>query len=611
MAKRSKLILIVTVIFPFLLLVSVSADSIIVDGWNKSYNGQILLRNGCSLSSYGSDSVAEFVGDITAEECTSKCLDHPACNHFNYYHDDRPNHTNSCYLRNLIAKLMPETTSLQWELDREQFRCGYVPNRLWQTSIDDNRVLVRSNCSFPSSTNERDVIRHEKSFTSCQSACLDDHRCNAFSYDKEERKCVLPYKRSEYESRLGPLSIKQELFKLHPPTSSLSGSADCAVVSTRNWDHRVSDAIIYAQSDCEFKGFDILVLHNQTNCFQSCFDNQRCSHFTHFDQFGNRTCHLKNAPVLTDRVPTQERLASLCGYIPDRLNSEWNTTRTRIRDETGLWRNDCDFALPIETKLNTTSAADCELKCFTSSTCNYFSHDGINCYLMLELELAQPKFKGKKGWTCGYDPGKIWKKSSEDDRILIMPQCTFLSSSVVARNEVINETSFSSCQSSCLEDHRCNAFSYDTDHKQCFIPHKAKEFEASWDYLSFSELFRLRSPMKTLFDRQCAVISTRNWKVDMRQIDSNSSVLLHQDDCDFNIGFDIEEPTEQKSFNDCIARCFSLKQCSHFSYSSSSRICYLKKAQARKRLRTDRVAAVGGRMCGYIPDRSISTDDNR
>lgn len=226
-------------------------------------------------------------------------------------------------------------------------RCGYAPNRIWRTSIGDDRVLVRSNCSFPSSTNERDVIRNEKSFTSCQSVCLDDHRCNAFSYDKDEKKCVLPYKRSEYESRVGPLIIEQELFKLHPPTLSLSESADCAVVSTRSWSEQSANNI-YFQRDCEFKGFDILKLQEPKDCAQSCFDNPQCTHFTYYTE--NTTCHLKNAPLLNHRVPLSESLTSRCGYIPDRLNSEWNTTRIGTREETGLSRNDCDFALPFETR---------------------------------------------------------------------------------------------------------------------------------------------------------------------------------------------------------------------------------------------------------------------
>jgi hypothetical protein len=93
---------------------------------------------------------------------------------------------------------------------------------------------------------------------------------------------------------------------------------------------------------------------------------------------------------------------------------------------------------------------------------------------------------------------------------------------------------------------------------------------------------------------------------DLRPSDGNSSVLLYQDDCDFNIGFDIEEPTVQKSFNDFVTHCFSVRKCSHFSFSNSNGICNVKKAQAL----TDRVSAGGGRICGYIPDRLNSTFDS-
>jgi len=473
--------------------------------WQSGYN-EIVWRNDCPFSSGDNKDVAELEGTTSAEDCGKQCLNHPTCNHFNYYRQNESLIQNAvCNLKNWIGDVMMDPST---ELGSSKGpRCGFIPMRIWQKSLDDNRILVRSNCSFPSSTNGRDVIRYEKSFISCRNACLDDHRCNAFSYDREDSKCVMPHQRSEYESHLGPLEIN-DLFRLHPPTVSLSGGADCAVVSTRN---------------------------------------------------------------------------------------------SRTKSELGIRKNDCDFALPFETKFNMT-ADDCELQCFTATTCNYFSHDGTNCFFMFELELVQPIFKGKNGWTCGYDHNKIWNKSSDDKRILTKSNCTFPSASPFGNKDISNETSFSSCLSVCLDDYKCNAFSYNRDDNSCVMPHKSSNFKTSWTHLSLSELFRLRGPLDTQQSNssQCAVVSTRNWKVDVHPTDDgNSSVVLYQNDCDFNMAFNIEEPQKLKSLDDCVTYCFNVTQCTHFSYNSTNSICRVKKAPAL----TGRLAVSGDKTCGYIPDR--------
>ena len=60
------------------------------------------------------------------------------------------------------------------------------------------------------------------------------------------------------------------------------------------------------------------------------------------------------------------------------------------------------------------------------------------------------------------------------------------------------------------------------------------------------------------------------------------------------------------SFKDCIIHCFNVTQCTHFSYSSSNRICNLKNVPPL----TDRIQTWrGGRRCGYIPDR-IQLEEN-
>lgn len=153
---RSNGIILVMHLF-LVVLLDVSADSDITERWNESSNGQVLWRDGCFFGGTN-QSVTELKGNITVEECGDACLTQPKCNYFNYhpYRALRP--INYCTLNNWKAELMPEPLP---SIEKEGPRCGFVPSRIWQTSIDNDRILVRSNCSFPySSTNERARHNH-------------------------------------------------------------------------------------------------------------------------------------------------------------------------------------------------------------------------------------------------------------------------------------------------------------------------------------------------------------------------------------------------------------------------------------------------------------------
>ena len=93
------------------------------------------------------------------------------------------------------------------------------------------------------------------------------------------------------------------------------------------------------------------------------------------------------------------------------------------------WKNDCDFTLSVDDEqLNTPLSSDCGQRCSAQKhACNYFSHDGTQCYFMFSFEWAEPK--EKKGWTCGFIPRKIWKKSKQNKEILRMSDCIYPSNS--------------------------------------------------------------------------------------------------------------------------------------------------------------------------------------
>ena len=110
-------------------------------------------------------------------------------------------------------------------------------------------------CSFPPITGGKEV-NIEKSFTSCQNACLENHECIAFSYNEDDGKCVMSHKMGEFDLNDGQTEFDQ-LFHLSKTTRVISSSAYCTVISTRDW-NTLSMLGIFFQEKCDFKGFDIV-----------------------------------------------------------------------------------------------------------------------------------------------------------------------------------------------------------------------------------------------------------------------------------------------------------------------------------------------------------------
>ena len=163
--------------------------------------------------------------------------------------------------------------------------CGFIPSQIWKKSIEDDRIAVmKTNCAFPSSADGLE-INLLKSFAACQSVCIEDHRCSAFSYNVIDGKCVLPHRANRDEKILGPLNLNY-LFLLRSPIYSSSANANCAVVVTRVWQ---ADG----DANCEFnKGIDIeepKKLNSSVECEDQCTaDNPLCTHFTHYENNARR-----------------------------------------------------------------------------------------------------------------------------------------------------------------------------------------------------------------------------------------------------------------------------------------------------------------------------------
>lgn len=498
----------------------------VIDGeWITSRNGLIQWNNECYFES--GDVNYDSILSNTAEECGNQCLNQSlTCNHFNYQN----NNPKGCTLM-----WKPKFTTLKninFDNWRKGHSCGYIPSQMWQKSSEDDRIVLKSNCLFPSSADGRDVIT-KKSFISCRYLCLEDQRCVIFSYSGDNNKCVLPHRATEYQ-KLSIPKILETLFRLHKPTSSSSPSTTCAVVSTRIWHHLFNGALIMMHENCEFKDFDNIaeLLSDSSNCRDRCSNTEWCTHYNHYQ---NGTCYLIKdaAPFKMHRTEAE---GGECGYIPEEHNSiKWNDT---IKNENvARWRKNCEFEMPIIENIPNITAENCIDKCLTDPICNHFSHDGTDCFFMFEWESANPRFN-LIGWTCGSIPSRIWGKSIDDKRILFKDYCTF-PLSIDGTTDAINETSLESCRDICLSDHQCNAFSYRdsiTNGRECVLPYKELKFETNRNLSSLTRLFLVRSPSR-LVRSECYVIPSRNWKVDL--IEESGDGVLYQDDCDFHKGVDI------------------------------------------------------------------------
>lgn len=74
-------------------------------------------------------------------------------------------------------------------------------------------------------------------------------------------------------------------------------------------------------------------------------------------------------------------------------------------------------------------------------------------------------------------------------------------------------------------------------------------------------------------------------------------IVKYSRNCDFK-GSDIEEIPKIKSPSKCIKRCRQQRDCTHFTYSLTTKTCWIKKADQMEENDNQRS------YCGFIPGRS-------
>ena len=520
------------------------ASSSVLSLMSHSSTARIQWQNDCNfLQSTVSISFKQFEG-ITVDDCANFCLNNSsACSFFVHRQYD-----NNCFLLLGFTTAPSEGSYIPIDQlnnnrsdDSDQLSCGYViPLRLWRQSTEDKRILLLSNCTYvPPLIHGRKWNKRLSSISSCQTACLDDYQCSAFSYNEndDDEKCIVPNVEDSWSHEKKNLNFQDD-----PDSSS-----ECGVVTSRIWQEAITTRYkinynnetysfhenYFRQTDCSFNStvVDIDWIFNIPieQCVSICADDgSYCSHFNyifHLESSGDTigsTCHLMLAPVGVERV-----------YYPEEFDGDGHLSNR---------------------------------------------------------------------FTCGFVPSKAhrWKQLGDDERVVVQYECNLFGSSDNG-TDVIHTDSFRSCQIACLEDHRCNAFSYVEE--LCVLPFRDSTIGNDFSlYLNINSLLQVRMPFSSRLHRSvCGVVSTRNWNFGLLNDDHNKS-YVSQINCAFNQHQIIQFPPEfNTTFMDCVSYCFNSIGCTHFNYYYKlNGTCYLMIMNASVSM--DRVA-VEGSSCGYIPNR--------
>jgi hypothetical protein len=498
---------------------------------------------------------------ISIDVCGHACLNHsPACSFFYHTNDN-------CYLMLGFILMEPSTGHFSPLFDElnsainsdSKPSCGYViPLRLWRQSTEDKRVLLLPTCTYvPFIIHGPNWNGGLSSISTCQTACLEDYQCSAFGYNEDDD------------------------FK-------------CIVPDADNrWNHQK-----------KYLNFQ----------------------YTHPES------------------------SSQCGVVTSRIWQEAVTTRYKINynketfplNETYFWQNNCMFiskVIDIELIFNI-SIDQCVSICANdSSYCNHFNYilhydydiPESTCHLMLAPDVVERVYYAdevddggqlRTRFACGFLANRVgrWEQLGDDERVMVQYECDLLGSSDNG-TDVSFADSFSSCQTACLDDYRCNAFSYVEE--LCGLPFRNLAISQDLSVmLNIHSLLRHRSPFfrngsisidsSRLHSSVCGVITTRNWNFGLLLHDSNNNSLgyVSQINCKFNhqhINYNIEQfpPKFNASFMDCISYCFSSIRCTHFTYLQHG-VCYMMIMNTSTLM--DRVMNEES-SCGYIPSRLEASGD--
>ena len=413
----------------------------------------------------------------------------------------------------------------------EKWACGYFPKRVWYKSVEDERLLVKfNNCdaAFMSSLMvnlSSDVIMTNKtSFRLCSSACLEDHRCSAVSYNGEDGNCVFALNAFKFHRdgravmdfwNWNLLQFQRDGFKLSSTaaTATFIGSRKCGIITSRVWN---PEANYSWRNGCKFEAdyFETIDIKNSNSsispikqCSELCFNNLGCAHFN----VEKKVCVLIwewVESVLLEET-NEKKWFQLRFHDPAA-----NLERVDPRQKSSLMSN-CTFIdsyspfINLKTVVitNNRSFISCKDKCLSDHRCVAFSYDSRDekCFIppareeylnrpliLYHRALLFPIFRiitttvsSSSDSICAMIPDRLWKEfhllpdegDDTDEQYVWQENSDFDTSNnaVAHRQQFIldnNPHNVSSmmewCASHCLNNPSCVHFNVDKN-KNCFV----------------------------------------------------------------------------------------------------------------------------------------------
>ena len=264
------------------------------------------------------------------------------------------------------------------------------------------------------SCNSETLTRHSRvsSFAACKQKCLDyEGLCLALDYNSDDEMCYLKYECDN-------------------------------LVSKRNNDAAVRDLQNYVQLSGFGCGDETLKTMTDTNsmtdCKDECDDDPDCRVVTRNTE--SKKCFLKAS---CDKEKSEDDNESAL-----KVSEYWD------RDDYG-----CDDPNQDRKELEVASTNACKWACEEDVQCRAatFSSSSGTCYLSETCEQVKAKD----------DNDLVVKRNSY--QILEKTGCT----STTLRRSVQTESTFDECMYACDSYASCDAFTFNTDEKQCYLKYTA------------------------------------------------------------------------------------------------------------------------------------------
>ncbi|KAI8901541.1 glycoside hydrolase superfamily [Globomyces pollinis-pini] len=451
--------------------------------------------------------------------------------------------------------------------------------------------------SFPTDTKQQ-----------CELACHNRDACNGFSYLVNQKKCFL----------------KTEVKDGHPdppelnPSDETESAVACGINACTKWGWSFFD-------DQNIMGHDVkLELADSANhCQKYCLSRDDCNAYSYIAS--DRKCWLKND---VDYIPETNPAVGVksgvkCGT---KKCTKWGYN---FWDNNNIMGHD----------LYTVQADDvplCQTHCRNDDRCNGYSLSGTTCYLKTGVEAFPAVNDGpgmRSGVMCGSNTCTQWGWRFFDNQ------------NIEGHDLSVKESNDRNlCQKYCLDDDKCNAYSWIQGDNKCYLKtgvmsepitnDSGVSYSAvrcgtkrcnsdGWNYFDFQNI--MGKDLKTIANvghrnscqghcRETDGCNGYTWingvcylkkDVDYYPYTNPSGVAYSarfcgSPTCDFKTENNLGNMKSVESKEKCEEKCRSVESCTHWTWTSDG-TCYLKYGLVSN---SDKKGAGPGTRCGIIEEKA-------